>query len=100
MKTSTAIIAACAGAFVFAQAGPVQAQERLRGGFIIPLVAKSDSGKPGQAGQASGKRVHSGAESEGRMISPRDVPRRRTAAPGKPNQAGTTISASRSNIKQ
>jgi hypothetical protein len=84
MKMSIAIIAACAGALVFAQAGPAQAQNR--GGFIIPAIAvKKDSGKPGQNRQA--------------INTSRSNIKHGLAAPGKPNQAGAAITTTRSNIK-
>jgi hypothetical protein len=85
MKTPIAIIAACAGALVFAQADFAQAQNR--GGFIIPAVAvKKDSGKPGQNRQAI-------------TTSRSNIKHQGLAAPEKPKQNRTLINTSRSNIK-
>jgi hypothetical protein len=85
MKTPIAIIAACAGALVFAQADFAQAQNR--GGFIIPVIAvKKDSGKPGQ-NRAAINTTRSNIKHQG------------SAAPGKPTQARQAITTSRSNIK-
>jgi hypothetical protein len=86
MKTSIAIIAACAGALVFAPADLAQAQDR--GGFIIPEVAvKKDSGKPGQNRSAI-------------VTSRSNIKHQGSAAPDKSKQNRSTISTSRSNIKQ
>jgi hypothetical protein len=85
MKMPITIIAACAGALVFTQTGPAQAQNR--GGFIIPAVAvKKDSGKPGQNRQAI-------------TTSRSNIKHQGSAAPEKPKQARTFVNTSRSNIK-
>jgi hypothetical protein len=110
MKMSIAIIAACAGALVFAQAGPAQAQNR--GGFIIPVIAvKKDSGKPGQNRAAivtSRSNIkHQGLAAPGKPTQARqaivtsrsNIKHQGLAAPGKPTQARQAINTSRSNIK-
>jgi hypothetical protein len=71
MKIPIAIIAACAGALVFAQADFAQAQT-----------------KPTKQTRATG------------IIIIKDTGGGGKAASGKPTQAGTTINTSRSNIKQ
>jgi hypothetical protein len=97
MKTSIAIIAACASALVFAQADFAQAQTKptkqtkATGIIIIKDTggggsAKTDSGKPGQ-NRATISTSRSNIKHQG------------LAAPGKPNQAGQAINTTRSNIK-
>jgi hypothetical protein len=113
MKISIGIIAACAGTLVFVQASPGQAQERRHGGFIIPLVAKSDSGKRGQ-NRATVNTSRSNIKHQG-LAAPGKPPKagiadsheleeisitNRKAAPGKPNQSREAITTTRSNIKQ
>jgi uncharacterized low-complexity protein len=95
MKTSIAIIAACAGALVFAQTDLAKAQPkpgkqtRATGQIIVndqDAGGKAAPGKPGQNRSAIN-------------TSRSNIKHQGSAAPEKPKPAGAAINTTRSNIK-